>query len=159
MNAPFNPAQSFAPIGGGYRFKLLPFDQIRFDGRRRYLIKGLIPRQGLTIIWGPPKCGKSFWTYDAMMRVALGWEYRGRRVQQCPVVYIACEGAGGQGARAEAQRLTYLETYEGGRPPFFLISTNLSLPADHAQLIAEIKAQIGEFGARRGGPRYPQPLY
>ena len=133
-----------SPDATDYRFTLIRFDQIKFDRRRRYLIKGLIPRQGLTVVWGPPKCGKSFWAYDAMMRVALGWEYRGRRVHQCPVVYVACEGIGGQGARAEAQRLTFLETYEGEPPPFFLVSTNLSLATDHARLIADTKAQIGK---------------
>jgi hypothetical protein len=126
------------------RFNLVQFDQIKFENQRRYLIKGLIPREGLTVIWGPPKCGKSFWAYDAMMHVALGREYRGRRVQQSPVVYIACEGMGGQGARAQALRLTHLETYEGKPPPFNLISTVLNLPTDHQQLIKDIKAQMGD---------------
>jgi hypothetical protein len=35
---------------------------------------------------------------------SLGWEYRGRQVQQGTVVYIACEGERGLGARSEAFR-------------------------------------------------------
>ena len=130
--------------GATYRFTLVRFDQIKFDRRRRYLIKGLIPRQGLTVIWGPPKCGKSFWTYDAMMRVALGWEYRGRRVQQCPVVYVACEGIGGQGARAEAQRLTYPRSPRGPCRRSSWFQPTCRLAADHLQLIADIRAQVGD---------------
>jgi hypothetical protein len=53
------------------RIKLIPFNQIKLDTTyRRYLIKGVIPNTGLVVVWGPPKCGKSFWTYDAMMHVA-----------------------------------------------------------------------------------------
>jgi hypothetical protein len=33
------------------------------------------PRVGLIVVWGPPKCGKSFWVTDAMLHVALGWPY------------------------------------------------------------------------------------
>jgi hypothetical protein len=46
----------FAP----HRFHLIPFDKISIADRPTYLAKGLIPRVGLTVIWGPPKCGKSF---------------------------------------------------------------------------------------------------
>jgi hypothetical protein len=64
------------------RIRLVPFDEIRLSTQRRDLIKGLIPRSGLTIVWGPPKCGKSFWLFDSLMHVVLGWVYRGRRVHQ-----------------------------------------------------------------------------
>jgi hypothetical protein len=33
--------------------------------------------------------GKSFWTYDAVMHIVLGWEYRGRRVQQGSAIYTS----------------------------------------------------------------------
>ena len=64
------------------RLALVSFDQIQVGTSRAYLVKGLIPSNGLSIVWGPPKCGKSFWTFDLAMHVALGREYRGRRVQQ-----------------------------------------------------------------------------
>jgi RecA-family ATPase len=77
------------------RIKLVPFDQIRLNTDRAYLVKGLIPYPGLTVIWGPPKCGKSFWTLDVVMSVVLGTEYRGRRVHQGPIIYCAFEGQSG----------------------------------------------------------------
>ena len=46
------------------RIKLVAFDEITLGTGRGYLVKGLIPRTGLTVIWGPPKSGKSFWTFD-----------------------------------------------------------------------------------------------
>ena len=60
--------------------RLVPFDEIQLSTERPYLVKGLIPREGLVVAWGPPKCGKSFWAFDLAMHFALGWTYRGRRV-------------------------------------------------------------------------------
>ena len=65
-----------------FRFHLVPFGDIRVGTEPQYLVKGIIPRVGLTVIWGPPKSGKSFWTFDVAMHVALGWTYRGRRVRR-----------------------------------------------------------------------------
>jgi len=103
-------------------------------------VKGLIPRTGLIVIWGPPKCGKSFWTFTLMMHVALGWEYRGRRVQQGPVVYCAFEGAAGFKARAEAFRQQH--KLDGTVIPFYLQPLRMSLVKNHRALIADIKEQI-----------------
>ena len=61
------------------RFSLLSFNEIKLGSERRFIVKGLIPHAGLTVIWGPPKSGKSFWTFDLAMHIALGWAYRGRR--------------------------------------------------------------------------------
>src|SRR5262245_39883861 len=83
------------------RIRLNPFNEIKLSLQRRDLVKRLIPRSGLIVVWGPPKCGKSFWVFDLMLHVALGREYRGRRVHQGPVVYCAFEGQKGIEARAE----------------------------------------------------------
>jgi hypothetical protein len=75
------------------------------------------------------------------MHVALGWEYRGRRVKAGTVVYVACEGEAGQGARAEAFRQKYL-TEDDADPPFYLLPTRLDLVADISELIRDIRASI-----------------
>jgi hypothetical protein len=124
------------------RFALVPFNQIRMLGGATYLVKELIPRAGLIIVWGPPKCGKSFLTFDLMMHVAMGWQYRGRRVKQGVVVYCALEGAEGFRARVEAFRREKLS--EDASPPFHLMASSLSLVADHPTFLADIRAQLGE---------------
>jgi AAA domain len=122
------------------RFRLRPFDQITAGSLQAYLVKGIIPRTGLVVIWGPPKCGKSFWTFDLVMHAALGWEYRGRRVHQGPVVYIALEGAEGFRARVEAFRQRFMsETPD--TVPFYLIADQLNLVKDQAELIGCIRVQ------------------
>ena len=37
------------------------FTLTRFADIKRYCVKGFLPRSGLAVVWGPPKCGKSFW--------------------------------------------------------------------------------------------------
>src|ERR1700675_3778031 len=88
----------------GRRFELIPFNKIAFDTTPAYLVKGIVPRVGLCVFWGPPKCGKSFLVFDMLMHVALGWPYRERRVQQGPIVYCAFEGQTGLRNRVEAFR-------------------------------------------------------
>ena len=95
---------------------------------------------GLVVVWGPPKCGKSFWMFDLSMHIALGWGYRGRRVQQGPVVYLALEGGRGFTHRVEAFRRRHSVT----DAPFYLITDRTDLVADHKQLIDEITVQSSE---------------
>jgi len=122
------------------RINLIPFDEIKLGTEPRYLVKGIIPRTGLTVVWGPPKCGKSFWIFDLAMHVALGWQYRERRVQEGPVVYCAFEGQTGIQARAEAFRQAHPIEREGPAP-FYLQPVTLDLVADHKELITAIKRQ------------------
>src|SRR5262252_8777064 len=56
------------------RFKLIHFADLKPSTSGNYAVKGLIPRTGIAVVWGPPKCGKSFWTFDLAMHSALGWD-------------------------------------------------------------------------------------
>jgi hypothetical protein len=137
----FRPPRPSPPA----KFMLVPFAEITVGSRAVYLVKGIVPRVGLTLIYGAPKSGKSFWAFDLLMHVALGWEYRGRRVKPGAVVYIIMEGADGFRARVEAFRLTHLgESHE--EVPFYLISAPVALVADHAALIAAIRDALGDTG-------------
>jgi hypothetical protein len=77
------------------------------------------------------------------MHVALGWEYRDRRVQQGPVVYCAFEGQKGIEARVEAFRQRHLDSKDIERVPFFLEPVTLDLVQDHAALIAAVRTSMG----------------
>lgn len=124
------------------RIQLIPFNEFKLGTQPRYLVKGLIPRVGLTVIWGKPKCGKSFWLFDLLIHVVMGWDYRGRRVRQGVVVYCAFEGQSGLQARAQAIRLTRLEGNDE-EIPFFIMPVTLNLVRDHNALIAAIRTKLG----------------
>lgn len=114
------------------------FSDIHLGAAARYLVKGLIPNTGLVVVWGPPKCGKSFWVFDLVAHIAAGWQYRGRRVKQCPVVYFAFEGQEGFRARVEAfrQRNTIADM------PFYLSADRVTLPADGPAVVAAIRTEF-----------------
>ena len=122
------------------RFPLIGFDQIQLSTAPSYLVKGLIPRSGLVVIWGPPKCGKSFWAFDVAAHIALGWSYRDRKVQQGTVVYLVLEGEHGIGARVEAFRHHHLGE-DAESVPLYLLPTRLDLIHEYQTLIDEIAAQ------------------
>jgi len=122
------------------RFELLPLKDIQISTAPSYLIKGLLPKTGLTIVWGPPKSGKSFWVLDVALHIALGRPYRGRRVQQGPVVYVAAEGEHGFRARIAAFRIKY-DLPDG--TPFFLVAARPNLVADRSELVESIRDCLG----------------
>jgi hypothetical protein len=130
--------ERIAPAELVSRIRLVPFGEIILGRTIRYLVKGIIPRVGLVIVWGPPKCGKSFWVFDLVMHVALGWQYRGRRVQQGPIVYCAFEGQSGFEARKEA----FCIQHSIDDAPFYLEPVTLDLVANHKELIAVIRQQL-----------------
>jgi hypothetical protein len=116
---------------GTRQFTLTRFNEISLSTSAVYLVKNLIPRAGLIIIWGPPKCGKSFWTFDVTMHIARGEPYRDRPVQQGTVVYLALEGGNGFRRRIEA----YRRAHDVTEAPFYLITDRVDLIHDHHSLI------------------------
>jgi hypothetical protein len=133
--------------GGGAevlpKFKLHNFADIKVDTKERnYIVKGLLPRSGIVVVWGPPKSYKSFWIMDVLLHTALAWEYRGRKVQQAEVVYIALEGRNGIPGRVEAFKIRHAVT----EAPFHLVTQPLDLVADADDLIASIKEQTTKPG-------------
>jgi hypothetical protein len=137
-------AQGTAPtkqsLKGKGQFELLRLRDVKVDEQRRgYLLKGLLASTGLSVVWGPPKCGKSFWAMDVGLHIALNMPYRGLRVQQAPVVYVALEGQHGIPARIEA----FKRHHNVADAPFYLVLTRLNLIAEADALVKAIADQIG----------------
>ena len=132
------------------RFQFSPFRDIKLSTAPPYIVRGMIPRLGVVVVWGKPKCGKTFWVFDLEMHVALGWPYWGRRVEQGAVLHIACEAVSGIGARKEAWRVAHSEGKDAdavdliNAAPFYLCKdTALNLIEDVDTVIADISAQFG----------------
>ena len=75
---------------------------------------------------------------DVAFHASLEWEYRGRRVQQATVVYIALEGRQGLPARVEA----FKKHHDIDDMPFHLVMTPLNLIRQVDTLIADIELQL-----------------
>src|SRR5262249_59195827 len=118
------------------RFTVKTLEDINVSMAPNYLVKGILPRVGLGVAWGPPKCGKSFLTFDLVMHIACGRPYRGRPVRQGPVIYLALEGSFGFAGRVEAWRQRHKPPKD---TPFFLIDEAINLIADVPALISAIR--------------------
>jgi hypothetical protein len=60
-----------------------------------WMVKGVLPKGALGVVYGASGSGKSFVVLDMGMAIARGVEWRQRRVKQGRVAYIAAEGADG----------------------------------------------------------------
>lgn len=67
-------------------------------------VQGVLADQQLSVVYGESNCGKTFFMADLAFHVALGKEWRGKRVEQGGVIYTALEGARGFGNRVAAFR-------------------------------------------------------
>ncbi len=72
-----------------------------------WLIEGLVPYPGVTVLYGPSRHGKSFVALAWAACVARGVPWHGRKTKQAPVLYIA-----GEGGRGIKKRIAALATDE-----------------------------------------------
>lgn len=84
------------------RFALLPVRELIATVDNDYLIKHVLDRVALAIVYGESTAGKTFVVLDWAFHVALGRPWRDRRVRRGKVVYICAEGFGGFRKRLQA---------------------------------------------------------
>ncbi len=110
-----------------------------------WLIKGVVPKADLGVIYGASGSGKSFFALDLACAVATGEEWRGKRVEKARVAYIAAEGAAGFRNRLKAlceQRKLDIDSLD----IFVLAGTpNFSDPKQIIELVQAMRAN-GPFG-------------
>lgn len=104
----------------------------------RWRIKGVLPDQGVTAIYGPSGSGKSFIALDITGAVNTGRDWFGHRVNPAPVVYLCLEGQAGLRNRVAAYRTAHGgDALDGVR---FIVESFNILTGDPAALIRAIKA-------------------
>ncbi|WP_426110416.1 AAA family ATPase [Massilia sp. PWRC2] len=85
------------------RFNVLSGADLSQAPPLRWMVRGVLPLDGLAALYGPSGSGKSFLVLDVAAAVAAGaFDWFGRRVTQCPVTYCALEGEAGMGKRIAA---------------------------------------------------------
>lgn len=104
-----------------------------------WIIKSVLPRAQLGMVYGESTAGKSFIVIDMLAAIARGEPWRGMRTKQLRVVLIVAEGAGGARSRVRAY-----EQHHGvslSEFPFGIIQDrpNLFGKTDHKRLAAQIK--------------------
>lgn len=93
---------------------------------RDYYLKGLFSPNELSVIYGEPGCGKSFWILRLARAIAQGCSILGRRVHQTNVLFAALEGTSGFEKRLRADILANQECEN-----FYYIAQSVNLFNDH----------------------------
>lgn len=104
-----------------------------------WLIKDLIPKQSLAMIYGEPGGGKTFTALDLALSAAHGKAWHGHEATKGQVFYVAGEGVGGFRKRISAWHKAKELPEEA---PFYLIprAVNLLDVAEIADLVQTIEA-------------------
>lgn len=113
-----------------------------------YLIKGLIDRGSLIVIYGPSGDGKTFFTADLSAHIACGRQWRGRRVRPALVAYVAAEAGASILRRFCAWRDQRAADHDGERIPLAILTrgANLLDVTDVTALIASLRTLADQAG-------------
>lgn len=108
-----------------------------------WLIKGVLPKADLVVLYGESGSGKSFIVTDIALAMARGVAWRGLRTRACRVLYVVAEGGGGYVSRLQAYAAHH--QVDLGNLPFGILhaAPNLTKPEDVAAVVASVKAWGG----------------
>ncbi|HET6606385.1 MAG TPA: AAA family ATPase [Rhodopila sp.] len=123
------------------------FDNITPQLTGLWLIKRLLPVEGIALLYGHPGSGKSFIALDMAFHVALGWDWFGRKVNPGFVIYVGAEGLAGIRNRVSAFR----SANSVDSAAFTLIPSPIDMQAPDADveaLAAAIRHEQAHFGMR-----------
>ncbi len=122
------------------RFGPVPIYDVTLRPSMDWLIKGVLPKGELGVLFGASGSGKTFVALDLAFTIARGVAWRERRTARGRVVVIAAEGGAGVGKRGEAYAQYHNFNLRGMNDlqvitaaPNFLDSDDIS------EVIAEIK--------------------
>jgi RecA/RadA recombinase len=129
-------APASAPAGRKLHFPLMEPDKFLKRKPMSWIVRGVLPRAALAVIYGASTAGKTFFTWDLVASIARGVEWCGRRVTKGRGVYIVAEGSEGFRNRVQA----YCE-FHGVEPGDLAVWVMPAAPAlmDKAQVIELIK--------------------
>jgi len=84
------------------RFQVISAGEFGSGAPLEWIVRGILPRAELAVVFGESGSGKSFITLDLCGAITRGVEWRGKRTRRGRVVYVCAEGAGGFKARLRA---------------------------------------------------------
>lgn len=126
------------------RFGPVPIYDVTQREPMDWLIKDVLPMGEFGILFGASGSGKTFVALDMMFAIALGREWRGKRVKKGRVVGIAAEGGSGIGKRGEAYAVHHgIDLSKLDNLQIITSAPDFLNNDDIAEVIAEIK-NLGE---------------
>ena len=126
---------------------VLPRDIVGLDPQQ-YVVKGYVRRGVVTVIYGPPNCGKTFTALDMAYRIATGKTWGGNKTNQGPVMYIA-----GEAGVSAKNRVLAIKKHHGIQDfDLALIPHNIELLDNSEAAIQALKTLIDSVTEHFGQP-------
>lgn len=121
------------------KFAVRSADEFAAGPPQPWIIKGVLPKAQIGMIYGESTAGKSFVAMDMLASIARGENWRGLRTKQLRTVMVIAEGAGGARTRVRAY-----EEHHGVRLsdfPFGIIQDRPDLfgEGDHKRIVKRIE--------------------
>ena len=126
--------------------KLIRFDDMRPQLSDNSLVKRLLGSTAMTVVYGEPGAGKTFFVLWLGLTLAAGFDFFGLRTRRCAVIYVAAEAGRGIENRVAAAK------HEVEFPelmPFAAITSPIDLcsnDADLERLVVVIRSAAAELG-------------
>jgi KaiC/GvpD/RAD55 family RecA-like ATPase len=125
------------------RFQVLSASEFTNRPAPSWIIKHVLPKAELVVLYGASGSGKTFMALDMAGAIARGVDWRGKKVKQGRVVYIAAEGAGGFRNRVQAYAQQHELDLEALNIGVIHAAPNLLLKEDALDVAKAIKAAGG----------------
>jgi KaiC/GvpD/RAD55 family RecA-like ATPase len=120
------------------RFGPVPIYDLTLTPPMDWLIKGVLPRGELGVLFGASGSGKTFVALDLAFSVARGIAWRERRTTRGRVAIIAAEGGAGIGKRGEAYARYHDFNLQGVDVHVITAAPNFLDSDDVSEVIAEL---------------------
>lgn len=120
------------------RFRLLTAGELAASPPMKWLVRGVLPREGIGAVYGPSGSGKSFLALDLQGAIASKRDWFDHRTKPVPVLYVALEGESGIRQRAEAWEQQHGEFPNTFR--FLLAPLDIRLERDRVELVEAARA-------------------
>lgn len=143
-NEPYNGGTvAHTPASYTGKFPVFSAGELTRRAPTDWLIKGVIPKADLVVMYGASGSGKTFVGLDMMAAIARGVAWRGMRVRKCRVMVIAAEGSGNVGKRIEAYCRQHEINADDLDIGVMTAAPNFLLKPDISEVVASITAAGG----------------
>lgn len=122
--------------GSNGAFRIYSISELMELPPQSWLVKGVIPKTGMGIVYGDSGSGKTFITIDLALSIARGLTWQSCRVKNpTGVLYVSAEGGGAMSARLQA----YAKHHDTDLSalPFGVVTVGLNLRGGDAQKVID----------------------
>ena len=133
----------------GEDIKLWRISELMSQPPPEYVVEGLLPVGGMSLLIGEPAAGKTFITLDMAAHIMMGKEYLTRYTTQCPIIYCCFEGAASIPLRLRAAMQQHDLTIDDMEDRFMMIKPPLGDTFNDPSKMDRLADRIKEAGFSR----------